>query len=50
MKNSAKWTIIGNTKYTYYRDISDESFLVPGKPEKFHLTFKDGSERSRDQM
>ena len=49
LKNSEKFERIGNTEETYPRPISNQTSLVPGKPENSTLTPIEGREKSRDQ-
>ena len=50
LKNNEKFERIGNTEETYPRPISNQTSLVPGKPENSTLTPTKGREKSRDQM
>ena len=38
-----------NTEETYPRPISNQTSLVPGKPESSTLTLKEGRKKSRDK-
>ena len=49
LNNSEKFERIVNTKETYPRPISNQTSLVPGKPENSTLTPIEGREKSRDQ-
>ena len=49
LKNSEKFERIGNKKETYPRPISNQTSLVPSKPEISTLTPIEGREKSRDQ-
>ena len=50
LKNTEKFQRIGNTEETYTRAISNQTSLLPGKPENSTLTPIEGIEKSRDQM
>ena len=49
LTNREKLERIGNTEETYPRAISNQTSLVPGKPENSILTPTEGIEKSRDQ-
>ena len=49
LNNSEKLERIGNTEETYPIAISNQTSLVPGKPENSILTPTEGREKSRDQ-
>ena len=50
LKKSEKFQRIWYTEETYERAISNQTSLVPGKPENSTLTPTKGREKSRDQM
>ena len=47
LKNNEKFERIGNTEETYPRPISNQTSIVPGKPENSTLTPIEGREKSR---
>ena len=49
LNNGEKLERIGKTEETYPRAISNQTSLVPGKPENSTLTPTEGREKSRDQ-
>ena len=49
LNNSEKLEIIGNREETYERAISNQTSLVPGKPENSTFMPTEGREKSRDQ-
>ena len=48
LKNNEKFERIGNTEETYPRTISNQTSLLPGKPENSTLTLIEGREKSRN--